>query len=1004
MENFAIFGLLGILMVVSFIIYAIAMLVATKRHTTHLAAMMALALFAAPILSLLNVLPSFAYDEEACMEYDEWVVCFGLDISGDDYEFDIIVGDYQGSGSPALRCEIRHSSSSSALWEECDDEIRWTGNDGQFIISATLDGEDGTAIYDIGDEEWDLEFDEVDPDDVDDFSGNWSSSNGTSNSDEVDDIDVRTNSSTYEEDEWIDVTVELLDNDGDVATRAEGQVNFIVEERDGSSWDEASSSDYDLDMDDYDFDSGDDGEKRFNNLLRIDTEGEYRIRVEWDDDNDIYGTDSFDIDNDGGSSNSDEVDEIKVSSPSSQHEADEWIDVTIKLLDNDGDVATRAEGQVNFSVEKHQSNGWFTASSSDYSLDMTNYDFDSGDDGEVKLQELVKIRTTGEYRIRVEWDDDEDIYDTEIFDIWGTAGDDDDAESFDIDVDNDSPDEDESIDLIIQAERAGGSRADNYTNTVEFDVYYRDNNTWRKTTSSSYFSMDDDEYRFDAWDDGKVTLNNFVEFHREERFRIRVYDQDDSQIDGIVYIEVGDADGNNDGEPDYIDVDVSDDTPEEDEWIDVTLTVKDDNDDTVEDFNDDVEARVYIKDGNGWRRTTSSTYFSIDDDTIDFLNSYDGEAELDNYIKFRRDGEYRIEFEWTDNIGVNGSVEIEVGGSSNSDDLDRIDVDIEDTTPDEDRWLDLDLTMIGEDGDVYEDFDDEIVFKVYWYDDGVWRRTTNTSLFEINDDYENGYDFPSSKDGETELSDFIRFKQSYKFKIEVEVKDQTTVDGDVTVVVGDADDSINYTSADPDLLSVAVLTQDPNKNDRIDFRIKAITEDGDISYNYRNRVVFETQEITTLTSRNWRTPANGDYTTYISSYEFTTNDEGQKNLYDVWTARQDGYYRVTVHQDDDDDIAGWAYVFITDNVQYATTMPGFSSTERVKMRSFYKAWPQVINAIMDRYPELQGDSDWEGLWLDFYDRMEDTVRGQFGKFTSYSNFMSSLTTFVNRTVSDHINN
>lgn len=96
----------------------------------------------------------YAYDSQVCQEYDDGVVCATLDQRGDDYEFEVRVHDYYRSGLPTLRCDMRHSSSSSLLFEQCEDEIRYTGDSGSFLIEASLDGITETFVYDVNDEDW----------------------------------------------------------------------------------------------------------------------------------------------------------------------------------------------------------------------------------------------------------------------------------------------------------------------------------------------------------------------------------------------------------------------------------------------------------------------------------------------------------------------------------------------------------------------------------------------------------------------------------------------------------------------------------------------------------------------------------------------------------------------------------------------------------------------------------------------------------------------------------
>jgi lipopolysaccharide export LptBFGC system permease protein LptF len=53
-----------------------------------------------------------------------------------------------------------------------------------------------------------------------------------------------------------------------------------------------------------------------------------------------------------------------------------------------------------------------------------------------------------------------------------------------------------------------------------------------------------------------------------------------------------------------------------------------------------------------------------------------------------------------------------------------------------------------------------------------WVKTTSSSYYEIDNDYDNGYTFSSSNDGQKTLNNFIRFKKDdYSYKIVVTDED-----------------------------------------------------------------------------------------------------------------------------------------------------------------------------------------------------------------------------------------
>lgn len=59
-----------------------------------------------------------------------------------------------------------------------------------------------------------------------------------------------------------------------------------------------------------------------------------------------------------------------------------------------------------------------------------------------------------------------------------------------------------------------------------------------------------------------------------------------------------------------------------------------------------------------------------------------------------------------------------------------------------------------------------------------WIKTTSSSYYEIDEDYEDGYTFTSSNDGQKTLTDFIRFKKDdYEYKVVATDEDDEDVEG-----------------------------------------------------------------------------------------------------------------------------------------------------------------------------------------------------------------------------------
>lgn len=100
-----------------------------------------------------------------------------------------------------------------------------------------------------------------------------------------------------------------------------------------------------------------------------------------------------------------------------------------------------------------------------------------------------------------------------------------------------------------------------------------------------------------------------------------------------------------------------------------------------------------------------------------------------------------------------------------------------------------------------------------------------------------------------------------------------------------------------------------------------------------------------------------------------------------------------VEDDQDPDVFGYAYVFVPSTF-YDNSVSGFSSSDLLRVRAVYQAWDKVMNRLMDSHPTLIGNNDREDDALDFYRKLQNTVRGGSQRFTSYADFYDELRDFV----------
>ena len=131
-----------------------------------------------------------------------------------------------------------------------------------------------------------------------------------------------------------------------------------------------------------------------------------------------------------------------------------------------------------------------------------------------------------------------------------------DSNNFYVTTDDTTPTTNQWVDMTVKA-RDGTSTDTGYRGTVNFDVYYRSgsSSSWIKTTSSSYYEIDNDYdngYTFTSSNDGQKIFNNLIRFKKNNySYKVVVSDEDDDSIEGYKTFTVGNYDGNDCGYGEY---------------------------------------------------------------------------------------------------------------------------------------------------------------------------------------------------------------------------------------------------------------------------------------------------------------------------------------------------------------------------------------------------------------------------------------------------------------------
>ena len=879
-------------------------------------------------MSWYSLVPA-TYAADNCVDFSAAEICLDLEKSSSTrYSVNRTIQD--SAWSVTLRCQVTTPDGFVYGLQNCQDVFYYNGtSNASFRFDVYVNGLRKSTYYDIDARERDDQ----------------NSSNNSSNNDDRE-FDIRVDDSTPEEDQYVDVTIEVLE-DGDTDRWYDGTIEFEIDEKRNGSRFNASSSDYTLDEDEYEFRSSDDGEVTFNNLIRFEQEGDFRLVVE-DNDENIVETQEFEV---GwwSNSNSDDADEIEIDADTDVPEDDE-IDITIEILDDDGDRVESYTDRVEFEVEYREDDDddWEDVTRDTayvrFDDDERFYDFRSSDDGSKKLTNFIEFRREGEFRLIAEQDNDSSIRWIKIFEVddnnSNTSGGDGDPDDIEITADF-TPEEDTDVDILLEIFDRDGDLVEDYTERVDFEIEYReDSGDSRRdvTNNGNYVDFNDNTYYFfrDS-DDGKVVLNDFLEFKRSGEFRVTIEDRSDSSVKWVEDFDVDDdhstnnnIDDDEDNDPDEIKI-FADTSVEEDSLVSVILRIVDEDNDRVDNYSERVNFTVEQRDSSSDNRddvTDDESYVEFDDeeDYYKFRTNDDGQVELDEYFEFKREGDFRLTAREDGNSSIRGSFTFDVDSSNstdndidiNDDDEDADEIKIEaDTSPETDTQVDIELTIVDDRNNRVENYTQEVEFEVEYREDSGDSRdeiTNQSSYVEFDDD--DTYEFRSSDDGKVLLEEFIEFKREGDYRITIEEEGNDDVQGTETFDVDDNNSTNNngWSSSNGDAEDIEIdADTSPETDTEVDLIITIVDDDDDTVEDYDETIEFEVEYRRDSGDSRDDVTDNSSYVRLEDNeYTFRSSDDGEAELEDFIEFTREGEFRVTIQEEGDSSIE-WQETFDVDD-------------------------------------------------------------------------------------------
>ena len=126
-----------------------------------------------------------------------------------------------------------------------------------------------------------------------------------------------------------------------------------------------------------------------------------------------------------------------------------------------------------------------------------------------------------------------------------------DLDNFYLTTDDTTPSTSQYIDLTVEARDSSDDTVTDYTDSINFKVYYRSSSSssWTPTTSSTYYTMSSsysNGYDFTSSNNGIKTFTNLIKFNKNNYdYKVRVYDENDTSIYKEITYYVGSSSNSN---------------------------------------------------------------------------------------------------------------------------------------------------------------------------------------------------------------------------------------------------------------------------------------------------------------------------------------------------------------------------------------------------------------------------------------------------------------------------
>lgn len=417
---------------------------------------------------------------------------------------------------------------------------------------------------------------------------------------------------------------------------------------------------------------------------------------------------------------------------------------------------------------------------------------------------------------------------------------------------------------------------------------------------------------------------------------------------------------------------VSSTNPSTNQWIDMTLKVRNTSSSSSNYFNGRVNFSVEEYRDGYWRSASSSDY-DLERSSYTFSSSDWGERRMTNFLRFRNNGRYKIVAQ-IDGTNYSAYQEFTVwNGNNNRSNWVAID-DISTTSPSVDQWVSL---RVRRDGSYYSS--QTVRFEVEEYRDGYWR-SAYSSDYDLD---RSSYTFYSSENSKS-FSSFLKFRKDGEFRLTAKLDNGETTTASFYVGRGRNNNTSNQLRVEKSGSSSVSVGSWVDLNLTVYQRYSNTKNE-----NYNGELSVKVQKKDWY---YWSTASSSDYDISSSYVNFYRSDYGRKYLTNFIRFRNNGQYKVIFTDRSDSSIidsielsVGGSYYDNTwrqNNNNY-----NYTNTEYDKLRAVYNIWQGVISTLKRDYPRLRNSSFWQSESDRFYNNMRAVINGERNPaFDSWNRF------------------